>query len=407
MLKIISAAILGLMTSPAFSDGATSSGGGNTINNVSNPWFLENTPRVQYCVLVDETNMGIDEARAKELARDALDYWKRTLAGAPGRNYQPGELAPYSRVQLGTQDFVETDCTNDHQLRFQFGVLQGSQAQILGDPRQFVGIAMRMSYDAVNLRGKGFIYISPQAGPLRPTSNAFAAKPWEACNNCILSAVLKHEVGHIFGIKHNDSRELELMRDEFPAIATLKELVEEVNTDRGYRHAFEFITNRSALMVDLQPIFITSIKEDDAFTRDLFRLTPDEIVLRLVERGDWPKRRYVFEAKAGTQSSWSEVGELCIAETGIGSHTAAKVYVDANQKVFSKLPTSHFYSTLDAGSVFAGAHYNGKLCSSRGAPEAPLYLDIKTLGQRDMATVKDGVIRTEWLTDSTAIRSHL
>ncbi|MBI3543315.1 MAG: hypothetical protein HY075_08605 [Deltaproteobacteria bacterium] len=151
-------------------------------------------------------------------------------------------MKPEFPVDVGTQDFVAVDCANHEDagvdLTFQLGyeTLDARQRAFLADARKYVGIAVRTSYDEVNLRGKGFIYISSDRGPNRfdadtiGSGSPFVAAPWAF--NGLLYRVLAHELGHVFGIPHlggsvrnfssthNDPHDLQktfaLMSEQYP-----------------------------------------------------------------------------------------------------------------------------------------------------------------------------------------------
>ena len=81
-LRFLSSTVLLLgtaFTSHLFAGGATSSGGGNSFHNSDNPWFLENTEIVPYCIQIDEANFGVSLEFAKAKIEGALTYWKDNL----------------------------------------------------------------------------------------------------------------------------------------------------------------------------------------------------------------------------------------------------------------------------------------------------------------------------------------
>jgi hypothetical protein len=183
--------------------GGTSSGGGNGYSNRGNPWFLENTARVDYCIDLDEQAMGVSAARAAELVRSALQYWKNSFALSFRNGYAPGELVPFGQVRIATQDFRQSPCSDSTQLRFQLGRLATpQQEQLIGPNHDLIGIAMRTAYDTVNLRGSGFVFITPQTGPLKTRAAGFSEEAWSTCDGCVLELALKHELGHVFGVEH-------------------------------------------------------------------------------------------------------------------------------------------------------------------------------------------------------------
>ncbi len=179
------------------------SGGGELIEDAQNPWFFSNTKEVKYCVLVDESNFGQNIGAVRKRIRMALDFWKLQFQHTVNISYGNNDY------KLATQNFTEVPCNQAPALRFQFGVLTGEQMEKIRNPTQYVGLTIRTDYDKVNLRGNGFIYISPQNGPLKLNllNNETIQsewKPWLAANGSLLLPVLIHELGHIFGLSHDD-----------------------------------------------------------------------------------------------------------------------------------------------------------------------------------------------------------
>ena len=66
-----------------------------------------------------------------------------------------------------------------------------------------IAAAVRTDYDPVNLRGKGFVYVSPERGRLAPGLPGLIPERWSD-EKGLFEKVLIHEIGHVFGIKHLD-----------------------------------------------------------------------------------------------------------------------------------------------------------------------------------------------------------
>jgi hypothetical protein len=96
--------------------GAWSSGGGELVKDADNPWFLQNTKEVRYCIKVDRENFHVSEGAIDRSIHAALDYWKKEFAKA---------FSPAGMVVLGTQKFLKTACSSGTDLAFQFGHLNG------------------------------------------------------------------------------------------------------------------------------------------------------------------------------------------------------------------------------------------------------------------------------------------
>lgn len=184
----------------ALAAGGWSSGGGGLLKDTVNPWFLSNTPRVNYCILMDQKNFGASQDLARLQVTRAIQFWQQQFAHAVLPTF-----AKFGRLQIASQVFSETPCHDDTDIVFQFGVLNQKQRMSLKNPTDYAAITVRTNYDEINLRGKGFVYISPSSGPLAYNSEGVAEDAWRIRNGQILYLTLVHEMGHIFGLQHSGS----------------------------------------------------------------------------------------------------------------------------------------------------------------------------------------------------------
>lgn len=214
-----------LVTSSSFG-GNGSSGGGNIFGNQLNPWFLGNTKTVSYCVEISPEFSDVSRTRILELVSGSFNYWKKSFASSTGYTAEP---TMGTNALLGTQEFVLQDkCDRDTDITFQLGFLNEMQKKAIPNYKQLVGIAYRTSYDEVNLKGKGFIYIGAESGDFRPMANGMHPKPWSYGKNWTLSEVMKHELGHVFGLQDDyyEGFGLNLMGATFAEGAIKKQNVE-------------------------------------------------------------------------------------------------------------------------------------------------------------------------------------
>ncbi len=208
-MKVVLLYILVICSScSALAAGGWNSGGGGLIDDTLNPWFLPNTKAVSYCIEIDEAKMGFSRKFVEPLVLRALDFWRGQFALAPdGDNH----------IRIATQTFVKTELCGDRtDLKFQFGVLSRIQAKAIQEPTRFVSFASREHYDRQSLRGSGFIYFSPERGPLAIRKNYLPQLPWSATQGLAIYPVLLHELGHIFGLSHDSGDGL--MNDGFPEL---------------------------------------------------------------------------------------------------------------------------------------------------------------------------------------------
>jgi hypothetical protein len=183
------------------------SGGGELLEDHMNPWFFYRgdsvVPHVfKYCVAIDEADFGITREQAVAHVRSALGYWfdELTSASVPAH-------ASYGHLYVGYEHPVLAPCADDDVvLRFQLGELTVGQLADFEeqhqDPRSYVALAVRTDYNSVTMQGAGFIYVSPPRGPLAMHSQTMIEDPWQRDDQQRLGWVLRHEIGHVFGVQH-------------------------------------------------------------------------------------------------------------------------------------------------------------------------------------------------------------
>lgn len=184
-------------------------GGGQIPSDSDNPWFLNNNKNVSYCIQVDETNFSLQKPQLEIIVERALKFWTRQFA----ESYYTSPDFP-----VGKQVFAYEDCAPSTDLRFQFGILSLEQIQNLSGIDKKIAMAVRTDYDRVRLRGKGFIYLVPERGPLALDTELMWPTAWSKFDGWTTQLAVVHELGHVFGLSHTDR--IPFMRDSYVRFVT-------------------------------------------------------------------------------------------------------------------------------------------------------------------------------------------
>ncbi|MGZ6442048.1 MAG: hypothetical protein ACXWRU_18470 [Pseudobdellovibrionaceae bacterium] len=199
-LKLLIQLIFLFFSPLVFAEGGWSSGGGELLKDARNPWFLNNTTDVYYCVSIDEQNFGATRDVALEKINQAIKFWQGEFSGAV-----LGHSAKIGNLQIASQKFHEIECNDQVDIRFQFGTLNKTQIKYLKTPSEFAAVSVRTSYRKKDMKGKGFVYISPVKGPLAYNPEGVAQNAWTLDEGNLLYLTLLHELGHVFGLPHMGS----------------------------------------------------------------------------------------------------------------------------------------------------------------------------------------------------------
>lgn len=335
-MKKLILGLIALASSASFA-GNGSSGGGNIFGDQLNPWFLQNTKTVTYCIEVDQSFASIDRSQISNVVERSIDYWKRTFTNYSG-NFQ------YDfnfNVKLATQDFIQTDCLVNTDIRFQFGFLTDDQKKQIPNYRQLIGLAYRTSFDDVNLKAKGFIYIAPELGNLRPQSPNMHQFPWSHGKNVGLELVLTHELGHIFGLQDDHYSHSGLMSAKFAEQITSKEGIRFVNSEPRKEIPSPFGCNKSfdgehEMEIEFQDIPGKSHNHDIRTELGL----PTKFKAKFLS-SNFLMKIFVDNKEFG-KIYLKEFGEI----SGGSADPAITVYLTKKQNVFSRLPTRAYNTHL-------------------------------------------------------------
>lgn len=184
----------------AGNDGGWVSSGGELFKDAHNPWFVKNTKQVYYCIKSDEVTMSQTAEDLPQVINEALKFWANEFSKTVSEE-TPG------RFDLGGQDFILVDCKDEKvDIRFLFGysTLTTDEIKYLVKPEKYIGVSVRTSYDKVNLKAKGFVYISSDKGDHAYENNGtLTQEAWK--NKKLLQYALMHELGHVFGFPHTGS----------------------------------------------------------------------------------------------------------------------------------------------------------------------------------------------------------
>ncbi len=316
---------LGLQSSAVWAGNGTS-GGGNIYGDQLNPWFLQNTSTVSYCVEIDPDFSDLPRSRVLEVVGESINFWKKTFREYQGINFsQDFEFD----VKLATQSFQYMDsCDGKEDLKFQMGFLTEEQKLFLPNHRQLLGIAYRTSYDLAQLRGKGFIYVAPERGLSRPVTPLMHPRPWSHGRNRALLFTVQHELGHIFGLQDDHYGSVDLMNAK---------LVERVTERSNVRDM-----NRANAIISSNPLGCNmKFESHSEVTVTTFPNGKEEnLEIEVLSRNG--QIRIMHDKKL-----WGEI-ELTFNRLEFNNERGAiSVYLTPAQRVFRKLPREAYHQHLE------------------------------------------------------------
>ena len=321
-MKFLLIVLLLIPAVPAFAgeDQGWESSGGEIFRFRRNPWFVKNTPIVNYCIQHEANSMSADLATVRRAIRKAIDYWKFEF-----NSQQPVDLGQ-GFVAIATQNFVEVECPASPPVIFKFGhgTLTEEEVEYLKDPRKFVGVSVRKNFDKVNLKGDGFIFIASDLGPNSyRRANNMIERAWQ--HEKLLQYALMHELGHLFGIPH-----------------TGVGLMSEVFLDQLLNRRFSRIFLDKPIERFIQPPPVmevcSNVITNGRFLHRYFNVDASAKCLRLRLTQVSEEWIWAVESKMTSDSPWVEAGEIKASPSmnqSMGLKPSLIVQLPAEQTVFT------------------------------------------------------------------------
>lgn len=353
--------ILMFGTSPLFGAGGWNSGGGHYLNDRLNPWFLTNIKEVKYCIDLDTAHFGVGEERALVSIREAIAFWKREFPRLSLDGEMPGVL------KVATQQFVKIDECEVADLRFQMGVLgERQKREDLPNYKQFAAATIRESYDRKIMKGKGYVYVSPETGPLKLNGDPIPNR-WSIDNSKRLTFMLIHELGHVFGLTYTESLHGRLVMD--PDIANI---LLEGEGEQGFSYHFSSPLFRKTEGNTYSVCFDQSSEDDVWMYEFLLEFIPIfsgysclKIVIPAGAADNEQNMEVFFSQKVG--EAYELIGQVIVknSQTDLTPNNLTRVFVpeSVSAEEFSSLERGKsyaMYSDTDLmyshSGVFSGVH---------------------------------------------------
>lgn len=326
--------------SSGFSNGGWISSGGESLIYARNPWFVKNTSTVEYCLQMDESSFSVSKSEAEKIIVDAFKYWKSEFE--LNTNTLPSSVG---FAKVATQDFIYTQsCTEQTPLIFKFGLktLNSEEIAYLNDPKKYIGVTVRKSYDLATLRGSGIIYISADLGSDAYSNNGLLInEAWKNPN--LLRYALIHELGHFFGIPHVGSG---IMSEIFMTIL----LNHRLSRDFTDISQFSFLNPQRNFEV-CQP--------NSSFNPDFFLVKKNTTCLEFRSVSDKKMQWEVF-SKTQMNEKYESIGMLqvnSVDQTPYSLKPAIIVQLPDKQSVFTASET--LLGPFMIGAIFSDVSYIG------------------------------------------------
>lgn len=356
------------------SSGGWAGGGGLVRKDASNPWWVKNTTIVRYCVEIDEQNFGITHQRAIQISQKAFQWWKTAFENG-------ADIESTYSAGVGAQTFsLEPSCSVDTDLRLQFGVLSLEQraqwtSNVKEPPHKYRGIALRTDYDLKNMRGKGFIYLSPQSGPDKFQSKPDDVEnPWSIAGGDLAAITLVHELGHVFGYDHGAMDIMNPSMLDFLFRKDIASEMDEVSSDIMYpTNPFQFTDGSRVTCF---------AKTGDVEAKIFWDIPEDKPCLKLdihLKRIYGPRtEQEVFVSIASSKDGpWSSMWESTSFKVETRSEIPNFVYLPDDQVALEKEPSIYLWALPSQIHIKAMV----ELKTQDGQKARKVYLDLPAEGE--------------------------
>lgn len=243
----------------AINTGWSGGGGGEAIADRVNPWWLHNTKKVEVCIIWNKSDFQHSSGSISQLEEKlqyALNYWKQDAQKA----FTVGNFTSIAQQDFHIRELITLTQLHEspppsclqRDLRVQFGWLSAKQIGFfeneLGGLSKYIAAAIRTDYDKEEMRGKGFIYVKPNRGPLHIKNNLYVSEPWQHGKGFLIDHVLVHELGHVFGIPHKSIDTV--MAIDFVERVLNPEFAEIYSNDRSQKGFFEWSRSDGTIVRD-------------------------------------------------------------------------------------------------------------------------------------------------------------
>jgi hypothetical protein len=343
---------------PPRPDGTVTSGGGLLYGAKANPWFLAGQANPTWCMDINTSHFSLEKDRVESILSEAIYAW--------------GSVAGIT--------FERKDCSASTDLVFLFGELQPKSRQSLKhagyasdtDIRSAAAVTVKTAYDTAALRGKGFIYVAADRGPLAIAGAKVAQTPWSRLDGKLLTATLLHEIGHVMGLQHNaegdglmGARTIEYMLD--------RDSVSAVEQDPAAKASFD------SYMESISPASLVDFAAESRFERCNASLCTRLVLTR---RENKSFLLDIWQAPAATRTFWSDAGFTLTGSAEVTERSSEQIAIS---RIFAN--DEYKPGILAKKSRFTGSLVNNSSANDDGARPATV---VWSAGKAPQVSIFDG-----------------